>query len=171
MTGHDTGDDFQRGPQLPDLQARLEQAQALGFHLDPARPADPFENVTQLAGAVAAYTDALSQYSELFEHPGFLAHCADGYSWALSQLLPAALIRPALTFRLNVLCRVLQPAELAAADPFTGAAVAAMRAGIEILAASVTSGTGYSLQRLNVAAAHHADAGNHLIAALARAAP
>jgi len=79
---------------LADLQQRLDLAgQALGFHIDPAGAARPVEHITNLAGALAAYVDALSQRPELFAHPAFLAWTADSYTWAFGEILPARLIR------------------------------------------------------------------------------
>lgn len=163
MNHHDAPDDPSGEQYLAELTERLDLAgQAIGFHIDPGGQAGPIEHVTNLAGALAGYLDALSQWPELFTHPAFLAWTADSYTWAVGEILPSTLIRAALTYRLQVLCRVIQPPELPTADPLTGAAVAAMRAAVEILAASVTSGTDHSNHHLRVAATYLADSTTHL---------
>ncbi|NUR32349.1 MAG: hypothetical protein HOV83_41965 [Catenulispora sp.] len=164
MNHSDPGADDPDGEQyLADLHQRLDSAgQVLGFHIDPGGEAGPVEHITNLAGALAAWLDALSQRPELFTHPAFLEWTTASYTWAIGEILPTTLIRPALTYRLQVLCRVIQPPELAVADPLTGAAVAAMRAATEFLAASVTSGTAHSSHHLRAAAAQLADATAHL---------
>lgn len=157
---------------LAELQDRLDLAgQALGFHIDADGVASPVEHITNLAGALAAWLDTLSQRPELFTHPAFLDWTAASYTWGLGEILPARLIRAALTYRLQVLCRVIQPPELAVADPITGAAVTAMRAAVEILAASITSGTAHSDRHLRSAATHLAEATAHLDEARGPAAP
>ncbi|OLE24581.1 MAG: hypothetical protein AUG49_13070 [Catenulispora sp. 13_1_20CM_3_70_7] len=172
MNHHDVSEEPSGEQYLAELQQRLDLAgQAIGFHIDLGGQAGPIEHVTDLAGAIAAYLDALSQRPELFTHRSFLDWTSSSYIWAVGEILPATLIRAALTYRLQVLCRVIQPPELPAADPLTGAAVAAMRAAVEILAASVTSGTGHRDHHLRSAATHLVDATAHLDEASRPAAP
>lgn len=155
-----------------ELTERLDLAgQALGFYIDSDGAASPVEHITNLAGAVSAWLDALSQRPELFTHPSFLDWTAASYTWGLGEVLPARLIRAALTYQLQVVCRVIQPPELAVVDPLTGAAVTAMRAAVEILAASVTSGTAHSDHHLRGAATHLAEATAHLVEARRPAPP
>lgn len=165
MTGQDVTDDEPSGEQyLAELHERLQLAgQALGIDIDGLdADAGPTGNITAVAGATAAYLDALSQRPELFTHPQFLAWTAEGYAWAISEILPTTLIRAAMTYRLQVLCRVIQPPELAVADPLTGATVAAMHAAVELLASAIASDTPLSGHHLRRAAVHLSTASAHV---------